>query len=174
VYTALLKRYKPQNVGIYGCSAGGVLTAQSVAWIAAHGLPRPGAVGTYCASLVEAWGNSAFVGPVLSGQAPVTRPLLLLDLPYFKGADPRDPLVVPGVSAGVLANFPPTLLISGSRDFALSSVLRSHALLVQAGVDAEFHVYEGMWHSFFSDPELPESRAAYDAMVRFFDRHLAR
>jgi len=174
VYTALLKRYKPQNIGIYGCSAGGVLTAQSVAWIAAHGLPRPGAVGTYCASLVEAWGDSAFVGPVLSGQAPVTKPLLLLDLPYFKGADPRDPLVLPGVSAGVLANFPPTLLISGSRDFALSSVLRSHALLVQAGVDAELHVYEGMWHSFFSDPELPESRAAYDAMVRFFDRHLGR
>jgi acetyl esterase/lipase len=117
-----MRHYKPQNIGIYGCSAGGVLTAQSVAWIAAHGLPRPGAVGTYCASLVEAWGDSAFVGPVLSGQAPVTRPPLLLDLPYFKGADPRDPLVLPGVSATLLAKFPPTRLISGSRDFALSSV----------------------------------------------------
>jgi epsilon-lactone hydrolase len=135
---------------------------------------KPGAVGTFCASLVEAWGDSAFVGPVLSGQAPVVRPLLLVDLPYFKGIDPHDPLVFPGVSATVLANFPPTLLISGSRDFALSSVLRSHALLVQAGVDAELHVYEGMWHSLFSDPELPESRAAYDVMVRFFDRHLGR
>jgi acetyl esterase/lipase len=174
VYTALLKSYKPQNIGIYGCSAGGILAAQSVAWMAAHGLPKPGAIGTFCASLVEAWGDSAFVGPVLSGQAPVARPLLLVDLPYFKGIDPHDPLVFPGVSATVLANFPPTLLISGSRDFALSSVLRSHALLVQAGVDAELHVYEGMWHSFFSDPELPESRAAYDVMVRFFDRHLGR
>ena len=82
-------------------------------------------------SLVEAWGDSAFVGPVLSGQARVTKPLLLLDLPYFKGADPRDPLVLPGVSATLLAKFPPTLLISGSR-------------------------------------------AAYDVMVRFFDRHLGR
>jgi acetyl esterase/lipase len=174
VYEALLKRYKPQNIGIYGCSAGGILTAQSVAWIAAHGLPRPGAVGTFCSSLVETWGDSAFVGPILSGHAPVATPLLLESLPYFKGADPHDPLVLPGVSATVLARFPPTLLISGSRDFALSSVLRSHALLVQAGVDAELHVYEGMWHSFFSDPELPESRAAYDVMVRFFDRHLGR
>jgi hypothetical protein len=66
----------------------------------------------------------------------VTRHLLLLNLPYFKGADPRDPLVLPGVSATLLAKFPPTLLISGSRDFALSSVLRGHALLVQAGGDA--------------------------------------
>lgn len=174
VYEALLKRYKPQNIGIYGCSAGGILTAQSVAWIAAHGLPRPGAVGTFCSSLVDTWGDSAFAGPILSGHAPVATPLLLVSLPYFKGADPHDPLVLPGVSATVLARFPPTLLISGSRDFALSSVLRSHALLVQAGVDAELHVYEGMWHSFFSDPELPESRAAYDVMVRFFDRHLGR
>jgi acetyl esterase/lipase len=102
----------------------------------------------------------------------VVKPLLLADLPYFKRIDPSNPLVFPGVSNTVLARFPPTLLISGSRDFALSSVLRSHALLVQAGVDAELHVYEGMWHSFFSDPELPESRAAYDVIVRFFDRHL--
>ena len=174
VYMALVKRYTPRNIGIYGCSAGGVLAAQSIAWIAAHGLPRPGAVGTFCASLVETLGDSAFVGPVLSGQAPVTRPLMLMDLPYLKRADPRDPLVWPGVSAAVLAQFPPTLLISGSRDFALGSVLRSHALLVQAGVDAELHVYEGMRHSFFSDPELPESRAAYDVMVQFFDRHLGR
>jgi monoterpene epsilon-lactone hydrolase len=172
VYAALLKTYKPNSIGIYGCSAGGILTAQSVAWIAAHGLPRPGAVGTFCGSLVEAWGDSAFVGPVLSGQGPVTKPLLLTDIPYFHGVDPNNPLVFPGVSPTVLKNFPPTLLISGSRDFALSSVLRSHALLVQAGVDAELHVYEGMWHSFFSDPELPESRAAYDVMVRFFMRHL--
>jgi len=174
VYALLLKHYKPGSIGIYGCSAGGILAAQSVAWIAAHGLPRPGAVGTFCASLVEAWGDSAFVGAVLSGQAPVERPLLLVDLPYFKGADANDPLVFPSNSAAVLAKFPPTLLISGSRDFSLSSVLRSHALLVEAGVDAELHVYEGMWHSFFSDPELPESRAAYGVMVRFFDRHLGR
>jgi hypothetical protein len=29
-----------------------------------------------------------------------------------------------------------------------------------------------MWHSFFSDPELPESKAAYAVIARFFDRHL--
>jgi monoterpene epsilon-lactone hydrolase len=89
----------------------------------------------------------------------------------MNGDGPMAPLVEAAAKA---LGHPPTLLISGSRDFALSSVLRSHALLVQAGVDAELHVYEGLWHSFFSDPELPESRAAYDAMVRFFDRHLGR
>jgi len=31
-----------------------------------------------------------------------------------------------------------------------------------------------MWHSFFSDPELPESRQAYAAIVTFFGKRLAR
>ncbi len=56
----------------------------------------------------------------------------------------------------------------------MSSVVRNHALLVQAGVDAELHVYEGMWHAFFVDPELPESRSAYELIVRLFNRHLSQ
>jgi acetyl esterase/lipase len=32
VYIDLLKQYKPENIGIYGCSAGGMLTAMTVAW----------------------------------------------------------------------------------------------------------------------------------------------
>jgi len=38
---ALLKRYKPQNIGIYGCSAGGVLMHSRLLG-SPHGLPRPG------------------------------------------------------------------------------------------------------------------------------------
>jgi acetyl esterase/lipase len=55
---------------------------------------------------------------------------------------------------------------------ALSAVLRSDDMLTQAGVTTELHVWEGMWHSFFSGPELPESKAAYAVMARFFDRRL--
>ena len=49
VYSALLKDYPAQNVGIYGCSAGGGLTAMSVAWFQKHDLPAPGAIGIFCA-----------------------------------------------------------------------------------------------------------------------------
>ena len=44
VYRELLKSYKPKNIGIYGCSAGGALTAETAAWLPAHGLPQAGAV----------------------------------------------------------------------------------------------------------------------------------
>jgi acetyl esterase/lipase len=150
------------------------LTAESVAAFRAKGLPNPGAIGTFCGSVVDVKGDSSFIAPILVGQSFTEKPLSLLDLPYFKDVDPQDPMVFPGLSPAVLAHFPPTLLITGSRDFAMSSVLRSHALLTQAHVDAELHVYEGMWHAFLIYPELPESMAAYGVIVHFFERHLGR
>jgi epsilon-lactone hydrolase len=174
VYRALLKQYPAKNIGIYGCSAGGVLTGEAVARIITRKLPVPGAIGTFCGSVSEMAGDSTFMSPVLSGDPPPVRPLQLADLPYFKGAKVNDPLVFPANSPALLAKFPPTLLITGTRDFTMSSVVHSQALLTAAGVDAELHVWDGMWHSFFSDPEMPESREAYAVMVGFFDRRLGR
>jgi epsilon-lactone hydrolase len=174
VYRALLRRHKAGNIGIYGCSAGGVLTAQSVAWFQDKGLPAPGAIGIFCAGVVDMPGDSVFIAPLLMGQrVPAGSPPGLAVIPYFRGADLASPLVWPGNSPSVLARFPPTLLISGTRDMELSSTLRTDELLTQAGVSTELHVWEGMWHSFFSDPELPESKAAYAVMARFFERRLA-
>ncbi len=175
VYRALLAHYRSKNIGIYGCSAGGMLTAEAVAWFQDKGLPVPGAIGIFCSGVVNIGGDSSFVGPMLMGQRvnPPNR-ASFGSLPYFKNADITSPLVLPGNSPAVLAKFPPTLLISGTRDMALSAVLRTDELLTAAGVSTELHVWEGMWHSFFSDPELPESKAAYAVMARFFDRRLRR
>lgn len=174
VYRELLKHYPPANIGIYGCSAGGVLTGEAVARLIAHQLPVPGAIGTFCGSLVNMEGDSTYVAPLLNGAPIPEHPLRLEALPYFKGASATDPMVFPGLSPQLLARFPPTLLITGTRDMAMSSVIQSQILLSQAGVETELHVWDGMWHSFFSDPELPESQAAYAAIVKFFDRHLGR
>lgn len=176
VYQALRKQHPAANIGIYGCSAGGMLTGQVVARLIRDRLALPGAIGTYCASIAPPGGDSAYVAPLLSGD-PVgdgDPGALLARLPYFKGARSDDPLVMPANDPALLARFPPTLLISGTRDFAMSSVLHSHRLLTRAGVDADLHVWDGMWHSFFSDPELPESQEAYAAMAAFFDRRLGR
>lgn len=173
VYRALLKRYPAKNIGLYGCSAGGVLTGEAVAWFIHEHLPVPGAIGMYCGAVAELSGDSAWVAPVLDGEAPPPSPLKLADLPYFKDAHASDPLVFPANSPELLKQFPPTLLITGTRDFTMSSELQSQRLLTNAGVDAELHVWNGMWHSFFSDPEMPESKEAYAVMVHFFDHHLA-
>ncbi|MGH8288414.1 MAG: alpha/beta hydrolase [Steroidobacteraceae bacterium] len=172
VYRVLLRHYRPREIGIYGTSAGGILTAEAVAWFEGHKLPVPGAIGTFCGSVMVGEGDSAYLAPMLNGGAVPTRPLRLSDLPYFKGVRTDDPEVLPGVSPKVLARFPPTLLITGTRDFLMSSEIRSQNLLTQAGVDAELHVWNGMWHAFFVDPDMPESMQAYHVIARFFSRHL--
>src|SRR5690349_780082 len=73
----------------------------------------------------------------------------------------------------VLARFPPTLIITSTRDIALSPAVYTHTQLVKLGVDAQLHVWEAMVHGFFGiHPELPESREAWDVIVKFFDSRL--
>ncbi len=179
-YRELLKTYRAENIGIYGCSAGGMLTGMAVAWFQKHSLPAPGAIGVLCAGLTlpsNGFGDSAFttaaIGesrpppPPPSGEPPARSPP-----DYFAGVSLDDPLVAPASSPEVLAKFPPTLVVTGTRGFELSSAVYAHSLLVKQGVDADLHVWEGMFHGFFYNVDVPESRDCLDVIVKFFDRHL--
>ena len=178
VYRELLKTYRAENIGIYGCSAGGMLTAMSVAWLQQHGLPRPGAVGIFCAGAGAPKGISTFEGDA----AYTAGPLGELRVPqgdaapagYFAGTDPADPLVAPINAPQVLAKFPPTLLITGTRGFELSGAVYTHTQLVKNGVDARIHVWEGLFHGFFYNPDVPESQDCYRVIVDFFARTLGK
>ncbi len=174
VYRELLKDHRAANIGIYGCSAGGALAAEAVAWFEKEGLPTPGAIGTFCGSAAPLGGDSSHLAQPLVGEQPFpgadSDPLS--GQLYFEGASAKDPLVLPINSPEVLRRFPPTLLIAGSRDFMASSLFATQAALADAGVDAELHVWDGMWHAFFFDPDLPESQQVYRVVVRFFARHL--
>jgi monoterpene epsilon-lactone hydrolase len=175
VYQELLKTHKPQNIGIYGCSAGGMQTAMSVAWFQKHSLPRPGAIGIFCASAGGIFGGDALYTAMPLGEArlaPPMKPGARPPLGYFKDTDPKDPLVSPVDSPEVLAKFPPTLIITGTRGFELSSALYTHEQLVKMGVEAELHVWEGLFHGFFYNADVPESKDAFNVMIKFFDRHL--
>lgn len=173
VYRELLKTYKPANIGIYGCSAGGMLTAMSLAWFQTHGLPTPGAVGIFCASAGSFGGDASYIAfPLGEGRMPPPNPPGHSQLSYFSTADPKDPLVSPVNSPEILAKFPPTLLITGTRDFALSGTLFTETQLVRQGVDVELRVWDGLFHGFFYNVDVPESRDALNVIVKFFDRHL--
>jgi monoterpene epsilon-lactone hydrolase len=174
VYRELLRTYPSANIGIYGCSAGGILTAEAVAWFQKVKLPQPGAIGTFCGSASGFGGDSVYVAFPLAAQnaLPGAREGALSFSPYFSAASLQDPLVLPINSADVLRKFPPTLLIAGSRDFAASSLFHTQAALTNVGVETELHIWDGMWHAFFIDPELPESKEVYEVIVKFFDRHL--
>ena len=176
VYAALLKEYAPQNVGIYGCSAGGGLTAMSVAWFQRHALPAPGAIGIFCAGAGGfADGDAAYIAwPIGEARMPAPRGASIPPLGYFKDTDPDDPLIAPVKHPDVLAKFPPTLLITGTRDFALSNALNTNIELTKAGVDSKLYVWDGLFHGFFYNPAVPESMDAYKIICRFFSRELGK
>lgn len=175
VYRELLKEHSAHRIGIYGCSAGGLLTAMATAWFQRHQLPAPAAIGILCAPADDQFdGDSRYTTPPLTGQMPPKPHAHDLGMmaAYLQGVDSSDPLVSPIAAPDLLKLFPPTLFLTGTRAGELSSVVHSHARFVRAGVDAHLHIWEGMWHGFFYDVELPESQEALAVIAKFFTRQL--
>jgi acetyl esterase/lipase len=168
VYKGLLNNYKPENIGIYGYSAGAMLSAQLIARLLQENLPLPGAIAMCC------WGAHSIDGDsihTIFAQMGVP-PIDLSSVAYFDGADAQNPLTIPGASNEVLAQFPPSLVMTSTRDFMLSSAVVTHSTLVSLNVEADLHVWEGLDHVFLNNPEFAESRQAYDVLVRFFDKRI--
>jgi len=169
VYREILHSYRPENVGIYGCSAGAHLAAQSIAWFQAHGLPTPGAaVMAGGGAVLDHWGDANYFASAIGGYHIPTIPPGMNIWSYFEHDNLSDPLISPARSDAVLRRFPPSLLISGTRDPALSVVIFTHRRLVELGVHADLQVWEGAPHCFIYW-DSPESREAWHAMIRFFD-----
>jgi epsilon-lactone hydrolase len=175
VYAALLADHTPATVGMFGYSAGALLTAQSVAWMLAHGLPVPGVVAL-CSGDAGLSGDSAYLGAVAMGDVPPegVAPTIVSSsrFGYLAGTRPEDPLVAPGDHPDVLAAFPPSLVLSGTRAFELSGSVRTHRALLAAGAASELHVWEGLWHCFPYHHRMSESQDAYRTIADFFDRYL--
>lgn len=190
VYKALLKQYDPTRIGLFGCSAGGTLSAMAVASFQKAGLPKPGAIGLFSSGAYAgfndppgvrgAWGgDSRYTAPGLNGESLLPLDPRDLKFPavadaYLKGVDREDPFASPALHPAVLEKFPPTLLITSTRGFDMSVAVQTHREMVKAGVDADLHVWDGVGHCFFVDVDLPESREAFSVMTRFFDQRLGR
>lgn len=172
VYQALLADRPGSKIGMYGCSAGGILTAQVVARLQAIGAARPGAVAMMHATGLDLDGDLAHLASMMTGDGPSGALPGLASMPYFSGADPADPEVFPGGHPAVLAQFPPSLLITATRDFAASSMSVMHRRLLAQGVKADFILFDGLWHAFHMSAELPESRELFDRVSDFFRQRL--
>jgi acetyl esterase/lipase len=105
VYRELLETYKPANIGIYGCSAGGLLTAETIAWFQKEKLPLPGAVGMLCEG--AAYWTEGDAGLIATAHGWWRAGDAIDTNPYFKGTNSNDPLAFPARSAQVMARFPP-------------------------------------------------------------------
>jgi acetyl esterase/lipase len=173
VYKELLQTYKPEHIGIYGTSAGAILTAEVTVKLKQLKLPFPAATGIFSGlgdfsqsgdsiALFALNGFSGHLEPPKPG-AP--------DSEYFSGStDPKDPLLSPLYAD--LSGFPPTLFITSGRDLLLSATTILHRAYLRAGVAAQLVVFEALPHAFWNNPVLPESKEADQLMATFLAKHL--
>ena len=172
VYRELLKIHKPKSIGMFGASGGCTLAQTTILWLPEQKLPLPGAVGLGTCSGGSNPGDARYTMNGLDAGLSTA----FSGRPPFGGRDaaPRKPGEPPATALdGVIPKgYPPAFLLSGTRDMCLSQSVLLHRKLRNAGVEADLNVFEGMWHFFWEDPSLPESREAMTALASFFNRHL--
>jgi acetyl esterase/lipase len=173
VFKELLKTYKPSHIGIYGTSAGAILTAEVTVKLKQLNLPLPGATGIFSGmGDFSRSGDSQAIFALngFSGHLdPPQRGTRQLDS-YVGATDPKDPVLSPLYAD--LIGFPPTLFITSGRDLLLSGTTILHRAYLRAGVAAQLVVFEALPHAFWNNPALPESQEADQIMARFLDAHL--
>ncbi|MDG2004507.1 MAG: alpha/beta hydrolase [Novosphingobium sp.] len=171
VYREILKKYDPESVGIFGGSAGGVITLQSIPWFKAKGLPPPGAIAPLAAGFQTAVGDSAIWN--FSGGFSKPGTTLVSTGGYF--GDRSRTEWVPETSPETLSDYPPTLWVAGTRAPELSGAASGHARLLKQGVESHLYIIEGGWHSSYSTaPETPESQDAMQYIAHWLDKQLGR
>ncbi len=175
VYLELQKTYKPRNIGIFGTSAGATLTAEVAARLKQAGTRLPGALGMFSVHpdytrLTDSQELFALDG--LPGRLEPRDPNRPPEDAYAGQTDRKDPVLSPLFAD--LKGWPPSLLVTSTRDILLSDTAMFHRALLRAGDDAQLVVYEALPHAFWYHYQLPETREALDVMAKFFDEKLGR
>jgi acetyl esterase/lipase len=172
VWKEIIKSHSPNNIAIFGTSAGGGLTLATVLKLKELHLPLPGAIspGTPWSDLSKT-GDTYFTNEMIDNVlGSYDGGLSACARLYANGHDLKEPLISPVY--GEFTDFPPAILITGTRDMFLSNTVRVHQLLRKAGVEADLLVFEGQSHAQYLETNTPESAQAYEEIARFLDRHL--
>ncbi|HXJ89755.1 MAG TPA: alpha/beta hydrolase [Candidatus Binatia bacterium] len=175
VYRDLLKTYKPRSIGIFGTSAGAILTCEVTVKLKQLGLPLPGALGVF-SSLADfsrpGDSRQLFTLNGLPGQMQPVDPQHLPDNEYVGKTDRKDPVLSPFFAD--LHGWPPSLLVTSTRDLLLSDTTIFHRALLGAGDNSQLVVFEALPHAFWYHFQLPETREALELIATFFDEKLER
>jgi monoterpene epsilon-lactone hydrolase len=173
VYRELLKTYKPRNIGIFGTSAGAILTAEVTVRFKQLGLPLPGALGIFSALADFSQVGDArqlFTLNGFPGHLQPTDPQHLPDIEYVGKTDRKDPVLSPLYAD--LHGMPPSLLVTSTRDLLLSDTAIFHRALLRAGNGSQLVVFEALPHAFWYHFQLPETREALELMAKFLNERV--
>ena len=175
VYKELLKTYPAHSIGIFGTSAGAILTCEVAVRLKQLGLPLPAALGIFSGladfsrpgDSLQLFTLNGFPGRL----APID-PNHLPDDQYVGKTDRKDPVLSPIFAD--LHGMPPSLLVTSTRDILLSGTATLQRAMLGAGVDAQLVVFEALPHAFWYHFQLPETKEALELMAKFFDDKVGR
>ena len=184
VWDHFTKTYKPENIGMVGCSAGGSLITHTTASLIKQGRPTPGVLGVYCSGLGSTGGGdssflsalsvtSTSLGLTQTGSPPPPG-AAATGMSYMQGVDPKDFVANPTTDEALLKKWPPTIFFTASRDGAASGALYSYRKLIALGIDSQVMVFDGLYHGFMTNPDFPEAQEGYTIAAAFFDKHLGK
>jgi epsilon-lactone hydrolase len=167
VYQALEKDHTAKHIAVFGTSAGACLGAQLIARLTSLHRPMPAALGFLSGSAdVGTAGDSESWMPLPENATTLAE--LVKD--YVGRTPVTDPILSP--MRGDISGFPPTLLLSSTRDFLLSGTATFARALTDKGVDARLVVFDGLPHAFWAYMDIPESAQANAVVARFLKEHL--
>jgi epsilon-lactone hydrolase len=175
VYKDLLKTHKPEHIGIFGTSAGAILTAEVSVKLKQLNIPEPAALGLF--SVLADYSRTADSHQLftLNGFPGVLKPqdpnAVAGSDEYARNTDRHDPVLSPMFAD--LKGLPPTLLVSSTRDLLLSGTTLFHRALLHADVDAQLVIFEALPHAFWYHFEFPETTEALNLMSKFLSAHLS-
>uniref|UniRef100_UPI0035C9621E alpha/beta hydrolase n=1 Tax=uncultured Sphingomonas sp. TaxID=158754 RepID=UPI0035C9621E len=168
VYQALEKGRAPSQIAVYGTSAGAVLGGELLAKLTSLNRPMPAALGFFSGSAdLSTSGDSESWMPLPTGEKTLAASIA----GYIGKTDRADPILSPLHSD--LSRFPPTLLVSSTRDVLLSATSIFGRALIEKGVDARLVVFDGLPHAFWAYMPIPEADQANALMAKFLKSHLA-
>ncbi|MBQ7295448.1 MAG: alpha/beta hydrolase fold domain-containing protein [Clostridia bacterium] len=174
VYLELLsKGIKSENITVIGDSAGATLALTSALWLRDNNYTLPG--HTVCFSL---WGDAtssgeskiknAYTDPFygISKKEKIEDNMHLLRRisKYVQNADREDPYISP--CFGEFHGFNKVTLFCGTAELDESDNDRVYMKMKQSDVDVRLFKYEGMCHCFQMFSFLPESKDAFNKMVK--------
>ena len=88
---------------------------------------------------------------------------------YAQAKDMTNPDISP-LFGSYDETFPDVFISSGTRDLLLSQSIQLANILRFAGVSVDLQIWDGLWHVFEWDADLPESRLSIQQIVKFLTR----
>ena len=173
VYQNLLTQRPARSMAMGGSSAGGGITMSVIQSLIELDVDVPGAlfIGTPGSDL-SGTGDTFHTNQGVDRNIPTYEGIIEAAVLLYAGElDLKDPRISP--IYGDFHGFPPTLLVTGTRDLFLSNTVRTHTKLRQAGATADILVFEGVSHAdYLIEMASPESRLFLAELNRFFAQYL--